>query len=189
MTVVRTRTSARWIALHGNLQVPAAVGPFAHFPGLTFALVRDVPERQRRVELPVRAPAAGAARGGPQSGRRPPHVRGDVADRRSGAARVLRRGGRLLRNPFVALAALVSFALMLPEVSFSRDSYSEIPMQVLIFTALWILTDRESFLRPRVALVAGLILGMLQAARIDGLVALLGRRIAVRHHVSRGRRP
>ena len=66
---------------------------------------------------------------------------------------------RLLRNPFVALAALVSFAFLLPVVSFSRDSYSEIPMQLLVFTALWILTDRVPFLRPRVAFVAGLFLG------------------------------
>ena len=81
---------------------------------------------------------------------------------------------RLLRNGIVALGALVCFAFLLPEVSFSRDSYSEIPMQVLVFTALWILTDRGTFLRPRIALVAGLFLGLLQAARIDGLVSLTG---------------
>jgi hypothetical protein len=81
---------------------------------------------------------------------------------------------RLVRNPFVALAALVSFALLLPVVSFSRDNYSEIPLQVLVFTALWILADRATFLRPRVAFVAGIFLGLLQAARIDGLVALTG---------------
>ena len=81
---------------------------------------------------------------------------------------------RLVRNPFVALAALVSFAFLLPEVSFSRDTYSEIPMQVLIFTGLWILVDRAAFRRPRLALVAGLVLGMLQAARIDALAVLTG---------------
>src|SRR4029077_5617547 len=81
---------------------------------------------------------------------------------------------RLFRNSFVALAALVSFAFLLPVISFSRDTYSEIPLQVLVFTALWILADRGSFLRPRIALVAGLFLGLLQAARIDGLVSLTG---------------
>jgi hypothetical protein len=166
--------SARWIALHGNLQVPAAVGPFSHFPGLTFASFAMYPNGKGVLSFQFAhlLPALLAEA----------HNLG--GDRLMFAATALIGGvallaffvaaGRLLRNPFVALAALVSFALILPEVSFSRDSYSEIPMEVLIFTALWILTDRESFLRPRVALVAGLILGMLQAARIDGLVALLG---------------
>ena len=166
--------SARWIALHGNLQVPAAVGPFARFPGLTFASFAMYPNGKGVLSfqfahlLPALLAEAHNL-GGDRLMFATTSLIGGVA-----LLAFFVAAGRLLRNPFVALAALVSFALILPEVSFSRDSYSEIPMEVLIFTALWILTDRESFLRPRVALVAGLILGMLQAARIDGLVALLG---------------
>src|SRR5262249_20010030 len=81
---------------------------------------------------------------------------------------------RLLREPLVALVALVSFSFLLPQISFSRDAFSEIPLQVLLFTGLWIFADRRAFRQPRVALVAGLLLGMLQAARIDALVVLLG---------------
>ncbi len=62
---------------------------------------------------------------------------------------------RLLRYPFVALAALVAFAFVLPEVSFSRDTYSEIPTQVVLFTALWMLIDRNVLRRPRLALRGG----------------------------------
>ena len=54
---------------------------------------------------------------------------------------------RLFRSSFVALAALVSFAFLLPVISFSRDSYSEIPLQALVFTALWIL-DRSRLVPP-----------------------------------------
>ena len=47
-------------------------------------------------------------------------------------------------------------------------------MQVLMFTALWLLADLRTYRRPRVALVVGVLLGMLQAARIDALAVLTG---------------
>jgi hypothetical protein len=166
--------AGRWIAMHGNLRVAAAVGPFAHQPSLTFGSFAMYPTAggvlsfQFAHLLPALLAEAHNVGG----------------DRLMFAATPLLSGvallaffvgaWRLLRNPYVALAALVSFAFLLPEVSFSRDAYSEIPMQVLIFTGLWILTDREMFRRPRIALLVGLVLGMLQAARIDALAALTG---------------
>lgn len=166
--------AARWIALHGNLRVLAAVGPFAHGPGLTFDsfAMYTTGHGALSFQFAHLLPALLAEA----------HNLG--GDRLMFAGSPLLAGlallaffvaaWRLVRNPYVALAALVSFAFLLPVVSFSRDSYSEIPMEVLVFTALWILTDRATFVRPRIALVAGLFLGMLQAARIDGLVALTG---------------
>ena len=166
--------AARWIAIHGNLRVPAAVGPFARAPGLTFASFAMYTNTHGTLSFQFAhlLPALLA------------EVHNIGGDRLMFAGSPLLGGiallaffvaaWRLVRDPYAALAALVSFAFLLPVVSFSRDSYSEIPMQVLVFTALWILADRGAFLRPRVALVAGLFLGMLQAARIDGLVALTG---------------
>src|SRR5436853_579858 len=37
---------------------------------------------------------------------------------------------RVLRNPAVALGATACLAFVMPQVYFSRDAYSEIPMQV-----------------------------------------------------------
>jgi hypothetical protein len=166
--------AGRWIAMHGNLRVVAAVGPFARQPALTFGSFGMYPSRGGTLSFQFAhlLPALLAEA----------HNLG--GDRLMFAATPLLSGvallaffvaaWRLVRNPFVALTALVSFAFLLPEVSFSRDTYSEIPMQVLIFTGLWILVDRAAFRRPRLALVAGLVLGMLQAARIDALAALTG---------------
>ena len=57
----------------------------------------------------------------------------------------------------------------MPEVYFSRDAYSEIPMQVLFFTALWLLCDDSVLRRRGPAFVAGFCLGLLQAVRLDAL--------------------
>ncbi len=166
--------AGRWIATHGNLRVVAAVGPFAHQSSLTFSSYGMYSTRSGTLSFQFAhlLPALLA------------EAHNIGGDRLMFAATPMLSGvallaffvtaWRLLRNPFVALAALVSFAFVLPEVWFSRDAYSEIPMQVLIFTGLWILVDREAFRRPRLALVVGLILGMLQAARIDALAALTG---------------
>jgi hypothetical protein len=166
--------AGRWIALHGNLRVAAAAGPFAHQANVTFGSFAMYPTSRGVLSFQFAhlLPALLA------------EAQNLGGDRLMFAATPLIGGvallgffvaaWRFLRNPYVALAAVVSFAFVLPEVSFSRDAYSEIPMQVLLFTALWILADRQAFRRPRIALVAGLVLGMLQAARIDGLVPLTG---------------
>ena len=62
----------------------------------------------------------------------------------------------------------------MPQVSFSRDSTTEIPIQLLLFTALWILCDRRTLRQPRPAFVAGLLLGLVQAMHVDGLAFLVG---------------
>ena len=84
--------AGRWIAMHGNLRVVAAVGPFACEPALTFGSFGMYPTRWRNAQLSIRPPAACLARRGAQPGRRPPHVRGDASALRSRVARVLRRG-------------------------------------------------------------------------------------------------
>ena len=165
--------TGRWIALHGNLRVDAAVGPFASQPGLAFGSFGMYPRGgilsfQFAHLLPALLAMAHDVGGDRLMFASAPAFGG------FGLLAFFVAAWRLLRQPVVALAALVAFALLLPQLSFSRDTFSEIPMQVLLFTAVWIFADRRAFRRPRVALVAGLLLGMLQAARIDALVALLG---------------
>ena len=151
--------AGRWIALHGTLRVAAAVGPFARQPGLTFGSFAMYPNKSGTLSfqfahlLPALLAEAHDLGGDRLMFAATPIIGGAALLAFFVAA------WRLLRNPFVALAAVVSFAFLLPEISFSRDSYSEIPMQVLLFTALWILADLGTFRRPRIALVAGLVLG------------------------------
>ena len=56
---------------------------------------------------------------------------------------------RLLQHPVAALGATATLALLMPQISFSRDSTTEIPIQVLLFTALWLLCDRRTLRTPR----------------------------------------
>ncbi len=81
---------------------------------------------------------------------------------------------RLLRRPWFAVAATAAFAFVLPQVNFARDTYSEIPSEILVFTAVWLLTTRRAAPPWRVTLVAGLFLGTMQAVRIDALGFVLG---------------
>ena len=81
---------------------------------------------------------------------------------------------RLLPHPAAALGATATLAFLMPQVSFSRDSTTEIPIQVLLFTALWLLCDRRTLRAPSSAFVAGLLLGLVQAMHVDGLAFLVG---------------
>lgn len=86
---------------------------------------------------------------------------------------------RLLRHPFAALAATATLAFVMPQVSFSRDSTSEIPVQLLLFTAIWLLCDPRTLQHRGTGFCAGLLLGLVQAMHGDGLLFVLGLPIAL----------
>jgi hypothetical protein len=161
--------AARWIARHGNLEFSARLGPFAVPP------------------FDVSSPGLSPLKGQPDLSFQFPHLLPSLlAQARSlggdrfmfmlppilGAVALLAFfvvGSRVLRNPAAALGATACLAFVMPQVYFARDAYSEIPMQVLFFTALWLLCD-EAVLRWRgPAFVAGFSLGILQAVRLDAL--------------------
>jgi hypothetical protein len=81
---------------------------------------------------------------------------------------------RLLRQPFAALAATATLAFTMPQIMFSRDTSAEIPTQVLLFTALWLLCDRRTLRHRGTGFCVGILLGLLQAIHGDGVVFLLG---------------
>jgi hypothetical protein len=62
----------------------------------------------------------------------------------------------------------------MPQISFSRDSTSDIPVQLLVFAAIWMLFDRRTLRSAGTGFCAGLLLGLVAAMRGDGLVFLLG---------------
>lgn len=93
-------------------------------------------------------------------------------------------GARLI-GPVWALVATTGLALLLPEQHFSRDTFSEIPSQLLLFAGLTLLIDvvrarnrapADSARRvPAVVpgVVAGLVMGASAIARIDAFVSLM----------------
>jgi hypothetical protein len=81
---------------------------------------------------------------------------------------------RLFRHPFAALAATATLAFAIPQVSFSRDSMPEIPTQILLFTALWLLCDQRILRNRGTGFCVGLLFGLLQAIHGDGLIFLVG---------------
>ena len=82
-------------------------------------------------------------------------------------------GARLVR-PAWALVATTALAVLLPQLHFSRDTFSEVPSQLLVFAGLALLWDAVGP-RPRIAagLVAGLVLGGSTMARIDAFLYLV----------------
>jgi hypothetical protein len=165
--------TGRWLASHGDLTLDPRVGPFADEESLEFRSF-GVYDRDGKLTfqfahlLPVLLAEVH-------------RIGGDrlmfAAPGLLSAAALLAffiAAWRFLRQPLIALGALVAFAFLMPSFMFSRDTYSEVPTQVLLFTGLWILLDRVNLARPRAAFVAGLLLGMLQAVRVDAFVLLVG---------------
>jgi hypothetical protein len=161
--------AARWIARHGNLEFSARLGPFAvppfdvSAPGLSPVKNQKALQFQFSHLLPsLLAEARGV--GGDRFMFMLPAILGAIA-----LLAFFVVASRVLHNPAAALGATACLAFVMPEVYFSRDAYSEIPMQVLFFTALWLLCDESIFRRRGPAFVAGFCLGLLQAVRLDAL--------------------
>lgn len=85
---------------------------------------------------------------------------------------------RAVRPPW-ALLSTAALAVLLPQLHFSRDTFSEIPSQLLVFSGLALLWDVTG---PRTAgrtgswaggLVTGLVLGASAMARIDAFLYLV----------------
>lgn len=166
--------AGKWIASHGDLVVPAKTGAFAREPSLVFTSYAMFQGGGGHLTfqfahlLPALLAAAHMI-GGDSLMFALPGVLTAI-----GLLAFFVAASRLLRSPPLALGALVTFAFVMPEVSFGRDTYSELPTQVLLFTALWLLLDRAAYVRPRVTFLAGLFLGALQAVRIDAAALLMG---------------
>jgi hypothetical protein len=165
--------TGRWIAREGSLEVEPNVGAFEDEQTVAFLSWAMHPsgdqlQFQFAHLLPVLLADAHYVGGDGALTRAPPLFSGLAFL----AFFVL--AWRLLRRPWFALAATLTLAFLVPQVWFSRDAYSEIPSQILLFTALWLIADRRIFPDTRTALTSGLFLGALWAVRIDALVFLIG---------------
>ena len=166
--------TGRWIARDGSLEIHPHVGPFATEPtvGFNSLAVYQMHDGTLQFQFAHFLPtllAEGYAVGGEGGLFATPALLGGIA-----LLAFFALSWRIIRRPWFALAATLALAFLVPQVSFSRDSYSEIPSQILLFTALWLLVSSKVIPRARLAFVAGVFLGMMQAVRIDAVVFLIG---------------
>ena len=87
-----------------------------------------------------------------------------------GLCAVYSAGCRLVGRPWLVLAAVAGLAVSLPQISVSRDTYSETSAQFLLWSGLWLLLVAFERRKLGVALLAGLAIGGTLLARVDALV-------------------
>jgi hypothetical protein len=168
--------AGRWIARDGSLEVRAKARAFKGPNALQFPDVGMLSKRRRPLRQQFHAAhlvpallAEAHAIGGDRGMLQIPPILGGIA-----LLEFLILAWRLFRNPIFALVATIAFGLMLPQVWFSRDAYSEIVAQILLFAALFLLIDRRMMPPWRAALGAGLFLGAIQATHVDAALLFLG---------------
>ncbi len=166
--------AGKWIAEHGNLSVPAVSGPFASNPAVVTSESTGMTLVGHRLEFSLSHML-------PSLLAEAQNIGGDhlmfVTVPLLGGLALLAfylLASRVTRSPVAALGATACLAFIMPQVSFSRDTTSEIPTQVLLFTALWMLCDPETWRSRRTALCAGIVLGLVQAMHVDGLAFFVG---------------
>jgi hypothetical protein len=81
---------------------------------------------------------------------------------------------RVTGHPIAALGAMATLAFLMPQAWFSRDSSTQIPIQLLLFTAVWLLCDPRTLRGRGPAFATGLLLGVVPALQTEGLVLLAG---------------
>ena len=81
---------------------------------------------------------------------------------------------RVIRHPVAALGAMTTLAFLMPQLWFSRDSTIGIPLQLLLFSAVWLLCDPRTLRARGSAFTVGLMLGIVPAVQTEGLVLLAG---------------
>ncbi len=81
---------------------------------------------------------------------------------------------RVIRHPIAALGATATLAFLMPQMWFSRDSTTQVPIQLVLFAAVWLLCDPRTVRDRGSAFTVGLLLGIVPAMQTEGLVLLAG---------------
>ena len=89
---------------------------------------------------------------------------------------------KLLR-PWPAAGATIALGLSLVQVHFSRDAYTEVLTQMLLFGGLWALLSARQTLHPGRAAIAGLLVGAASMARLDAFIFLVPLAIYIAYDV------
>ena len=165
-------TAGRWLARDGGLTVDPGVGPYRDDSGLRFEEQGWNLDDDDRLSpqflhlLPVLL-AVGQWLGGDQGLLLVPALLGGLALLAfyALATRAVPR--------WWAVAATAALAFDLVQVNASRDAYSELAAQVLLFAGLALLWSASRTFDARRAAAAGLLVGAVSMARVEGVVQLI----------------
>lgn len=165
-------TTARWLSVERSLLVDPTVGAFEDETALVFEEQGWNLDGEGRLEpqflhlLPVVLAGAHALGGDGLLFAAPALL--------AGAALVaFHTYARRLVRPWWATAAAVALGTDLVWVHLSRDAFSEVVAVGLLFTGLTVLREARRRASPPAAFVAGLALGAVATARVEGFVALI----------------
>ncbi len=81
-------------------------------------------------------------------------------------------GVRVCRRPWLVAVGVTGLALTLPQLMFSRDTYSEPLTQLLLWSAMWLVLTAWERRRLGLAVLGGLALGATVMVRVDALLYL-----------------
>jgi hypothetical protein len=170
-------TTARWLASDGSLLPEPADGAFADVPDIGFGSLATFVRGDGRLEFQFQHAvsvllADGYGLGGTRALFWLTPLAGALA-----LFAVFLVASRVLRSGWFGLASVVVAGLLLPQIVFSRGTYSEPYVQLLLWTglsALGLAFARRGLARRHlpVAFVGGTLVGGVALARIDGIVVL-----------------
>ncbi len=165
--------TGKWLAQHGNLVVPA--GSVWSGKGDMFSLassgVYQMPNGTLQFQfahmLGVLLADADKV-GGDRLMFRMPAVLGAL-----GLLTVYAVGCRLIRRPWLVLAAIAGLAVCLPELNVTRDTFSEPLTQILLWGGILLLLRAYSVRSEGIALLAGVAIGGTLMTHIDAAIYLV----------------
>jgi hypothetical protein len=162
--------AGRWLAGHSTLVIPASAVPIPHVDwsaGGAYLLADGTQQFQFPHFLPAVLAEAHNI-GGDALMFRLPAALGAVALLMGYAV-----GCRVIRRPWLALAAVTGIGLSLPQLSVSRDTYSEVATQLLLWTGLVFLLRGYEKRTAGPVFLGGLAVGGTLMTRIDAVAYLV----------------
>jgi len=165
--------TGKWIAVHGNLEVRTGTEWSTKSPGLTvvslgtYAKGNDQLQFQFDHLTPVLFAEADNL-GGDGLMFRVTALLGALA-----LCAVYAVGCRLVRQPWLVLAAVGALGVSLPQLNVSRDTYSEPAVELLLWSGMWLALVAYRRRHLGMALLAGMALVGTTMSRIDAPVYLI----------------
>ena len=165
--------TAKWLATHGNLEVHQGLEWTSKSPDVTVVYAGSYGEGANTTEFqfdhltPVLLAIANNI-GGDRLMFKVPAVLGALA-----LCAIFAAGCRVVRKPWLVLAAVIGLAVSLPQLNVTRDTFSEPAVQLLLWAGIWLLLHAYERGRPGVALLAGAALAGTMMSRIDAPVYLI----------------
>lgn len=166
--------TARWLAGHSSLVVSDSI-PWEHLglnnlalgSGGIFPQPNGTLEFQFAHMLPVLM-AQAYALGGDALMFRAPALIGAIA-----LCVVFRVACEVIKRPLIALVAVAALAVCLPELAFTRDSFTEPLQQLLIWSGIWLLLHAYRRWSADCGFVGGLFIGGTLMAHVDAIAYLV----------------